>query len=1429
MLTFLVILLGFIPRHFSVLTESGFCGVFGQNNIHVLSGSFDCTSNNPMCSNSVSSLGSNAICTGDEVTQIIISKSTIMGFLPFSLSELTAVTYLDLSNNKYSGPIPDEYGSQVELQYLALGLNYLTGTIPASLGNLVHISGVFDIGVNSLKGTIPESLGQLTGAQEVFLDSNSLEGKIPESFGGLINCQVLLLDTNLLTGPIPQTFEKLRSLRTLALAMNHLNGNIPSYLGTFSSLSELHLEGNMFSGTIPDTFGLSPALSIITMGDNDLSGSIPSSLCRLPNLSTLHVGSNPKLTCYAACLTSVMSTDFTSTLAKCSGINPVTSPVAAPTSPVMSPVASPTVSTPQSSSGGDPYASISSWSAHQAAYVAETPQSANLGGAAGVVEQHSIASNQVTVPAPPGGIITGGGGKDPIAPKAQDTVAPGPSVPGPVTQDPKAKDRPAGPSDPKTQTAPKDPQAANAKTAPGPPAILITDTDPKVKPGPPSEPDSSEPVVSSSATEKALPPIPLKAAIDLDPFGLDCYSTCVLKSNPTLKINDWTESDFCSFYEKSECPANVIAAYDVESDEYPNCPPSCLESCPSVFCETFSYLSLGCPGVMGFSEGDALYLKKQCLESYAKSSASATRLSFTLSITLQVLELPAVKGNIIAEQLLSEVLADALTIEPKMVKVKSVLAHGLRKRRGLLAGAATAVTFAIEFMTESFGYTADQSQVLYTKITDSFRESVSSGDFIEAIVAKARTRRQPGLSKVEEISFSYPSEPDIAIIKTAAPTFEPTTLPTYVPTSSRPTTKPTKSPIYVKGCPLEVTLLDKFGDGWGSDAFFTATYSEYIDGPGNNGYGFNVPPKSLDASTGRIVIAPDAHSLLTVSTWNDVPPPAFWEIYWSVTVEGITYVGDYGSKITVHCDWKSETSYSLSVFNTKDLPEGDCDRCSHPSYVPPDVNSPVSGSSKTAPNVGPAYVKSNPAAPTAPTTTLSVATAVSSPGRPDVSSAATLISKNSPKRALSTPTPYAVLLTLLNEKGTGWYNGLMTSTYYAISNPEKTKLYAMETVCGQFSKESCEEDLQDGYYVFRVGGNGDRSRKDYSWKFCGMRGGPKTEMLFTMYKGKCIPGEVISSDVSVVSEPPPPPPAKNDDPRGPADSRSDLKDVSGKNAINSALGKSKPWKKSTDLDKLDGIGGSDDDLGYGVYDNSTDADDDATDTISIDQQTFSSSPSNMSEPQETSSGFLYTGILAFIWIAVILIALVVAVQYTQVYSRPPIFKYIPTKIEDFSEDYNDENRYIQSEKSSVAGDTIPSSDDSDNTSERSIGNAFKFNISGKSKESVSADLSPTDIESLIETSSSSPPRTTKIDTGVDEESMLANMLSQADVPNESPLYGLEDLSEDIEEDDPVFDVYRYLQESYNITALSTIVEESESDLASSSKGLESGLVPGNKL
>ncbi|KAK1436214.1 hypothetical protein QVD17_01992 [Tagetes erecta] len=155
-------------------------------------------------------------CSGNQVTKLNISGSSIKGFIAEELFQLTALQELILHGNKLLGPIPMSIGSLKYLKVLDLGKNELSGPIPSEIGNLVSIVTI-NLESNGLTGELHFKLGNLQNLKDLRLDRNKLQGTIPGAYSNA-------------SGENKQGFCRLSSLKFADLSYNFLTGRIPKCL-----------------------------------------------------------------------------------------------------------------------------------------------------------------------------------------------------------------------------------------------------------------------------------------------------------------------------------------------------------------------------------------------------------------------------------------------------------------------------------------------------------------------------------------------------------------------------------------------------------------------------------------------------------------------------------------------------------------------------------------------------------------------------------------------------------------------------------------------------------------------------------------------------------------------------------------------------------------------------------------------------------------------------------------------------------------------------------------------------------------------------------------------------------------------------------------------------------------------------------------------
>ena len=201
------------------------------------------------------------------------------GPIPESLTQLVALSSLDLSRNKLTGKLSTTVPLLRNLRYLKLAANKLTGTIPDNMPLLstldLHnnqLSGVFstqllatsglnmiihfDVGHNKFQGDI-SAIAPLPGLRFFDMSWNLLTGNLPKDLVDIQSSsadrlRVIHLEHNSFQGTIPPSFAKLRGLHDLSLQDNNLTGLIPDFDADTSDNFLINLKNNDFSCPRPN-------------------------------------------------------------------------------------------------------------------------------------------------------------------------------------------------------------------------------------------------------------------------------------------------------------------------------------------------------------------------------------------------------------------------------------------------------------------------------------------------------------------------------------------------------------------------------------------------------------------------------------------------------------------------------------------------------------------------------------------------------------------------------------------------------------------------------------------------------------------------------------------------------------------------------------------------------------------------------------------------------------------------------------------------------------------------------------------------------------------------------------------------------------------------------------------------------------------------
>ncbi|CAN8284098.1 unnamed protein product [Cochlearia groenlandica] len=237
--------------------------------------------------------------------QLSLSNNLLQGNIPQELGLLNRLVYLDLGTNRLTGEIPVNLfcnGSSLSLQYIDLSNNSLTGPIP--LKNHCHLKELrfLLLWSNKLVGDVPSSLSNSTKLEWIDLESNYLSGKLPSQVvSNMPHLQFLYLSYNHFIShnnntnlePFFASLANSYDLQELELAGNSLGGEITSFARHLSvNLVQIHLDQNLIHGSIPKEISNLLNLTLLNLSSNLLTGLIPRELCKLRKLERVYLSDN---------------------------------------------------------------------------------------------------------------------------------------------------------------------------------------------------------------------------------------------------------------------------------------------------------------------------------------------------------------------------------------------------------------------------------------------------------------------------------------------------------------------------------------------------------------------------------------------------------------------------------------------------------------------------------------------------------------------------------------------------------------------------------------------------------------------------------------------------------------------------------------------------------------------------------------------------------------------------------------------------------------------------------------------------------------------------------------------------------------------------------------------------------------------------------
>ncbi|KAI9198235.1 hypothetical protein LWI28_012269 [Acer negundo] len=177
-------------------------------------------------------------CEGSAVVSIDISRLGLNGTMGYLLSQLTSLRKFDVSGNNIHDTLP--YQLPPNLTSLNLASNNFSGNLPYSISIMSSLT-YLNVSRNSLTQSVGDVFSNLVSLSTLDISFNNLSGDLPASLSSLSNMSKLYMQNNQLTG----TLSVLSGLplTILNVANNHFNGWIPREL---SSLPTFISDGNSF-------------------------------------------------------------------------------------------------------------------------------------------------------------------------------------------------------------------------------------------------------------------------------------------------------------------------------------------------------------------------------------------------------------------------------------------------------------------------------------------------------------------------------------------------------------------------------------------------------------------------------------------------------------------------------------------------------------------------------------------------------------------------------------------------------------------------------------------------------------------------------------------------------------------------------------------------------------------------------------------------------------------------------------------------------------------------------------------------------------------------------------------------------------------------------------------------------------------------------
>ncbi|KAL0429967.1 UNVERIFIED_CONTAM: protein STRUBBELIG-RECEPTOR FAMILY 6 [Sesamum radiatum] len=155
----------------------------------------------------------------------------------YQLDKLTSVTTFDISNNNLGNQIP--YQLPPNVQRLNLAGNGFTAVLPYSISQMTSLK-YLNVSHNQIQGQVAIPFSSLTALSTLDFSFNSMTGDLPQSLQSLTSMKNMYLQNNKFTGNIDVLANL--PLENLNIENNQFSGQIPEQLKSI----HLQLSGNLF-------------------------------------------------------------------------------------------------------------------------------------------------------------------------------------------------------------------------------------------------------------------------------------------------------------------------------------------------------------------------------------------------------------------------------------------------------------------------------------------------------------------------------------------------------------------------------------------------------------------------------------------------------------------------------------------------------------------------------------------------------------------------------------------------------------------------------------------------------------------------------------------------------------------------------------------------------------------------------------------------------------------------------------------------------------------------------------------------------------------------------------------------------------------------------------------------------------------------------